>query len=47
LTCPDCQTTYLHFIKKRTDNAILNEDMIEAYVFVNKIYEVKAYESLI
>jgi len=26
LTCPDCQTTYMHLIKKRTVKEILKED---------------------
>ena len=26
LTCPDCKTTYLHFIKKRTVKEILKEE---------------------
>ena len=26
LTCPDCKTTYLHLIKKRTEKEILNSE---------------------
>ena len=31
LTCPDCQTTYMHFIKKRTDKQILKQECPDCF----------------
>jgi len=39
LTCPDCNTTYTHFIKKRTDKAILNEECPDCFESFKDIVE--------
>ncbi len=39
LPCPNCQTTYPHFIKKRTDKAIGKEECPDCYENFKELYE--------
>ena len=39
LTCPDCQTTYIHFIKKRTTKHILKEECPDCFENFKDLYE--------
>ncbi len=39
LTCPSCQNTYRHFIKKRTEKAILNEECPQCFEKYKDILE--------
>ena len=39
LLCPNCQTTYLHFVKKRTDKAIGKEECPDCYENFKNLYE--------
>ena len=39
LLCPNCQTSYLHFIKKRTDKAIGKEECPDCYENFKDLYE--------